>query len=104
MTRMVLAVRVAMALTRGLLFCAIAVTDGFVAQAAEVKVLTSVALTSALDELAPQFEQATGNKLNIGYSLNAAIRKRIHRTNRRAGIQIERLRAGVTPMPCRIPA
>jgi len=77
MTRMVLAVRVAMALTGGLLFSAIAATDGFVADAAEVKVLTSVALTSALDELAPQFEHATGNKLNIGYSLNAAIRKRI---------------------------
>jgi molybdate transport system substrate-binding protein len=47
------------------------------ADAAEIKVLTSVALTSALDELAPQFERATGNKLTIGYALIAEIRKRI---------------------------
>lgn len=48
-----------------------------VAQAAELKVLTSVALTSVLDELAPVFEKATGNKLNIGYDLIAVQRKRI---------------------------
>src|SRR6202035_4712707 len=30
-----------------------------------------------LDELAPQFERTTGNKLKIGYSLIADIRKRI---------------------------
>jgi len=47
------------------------------ANAAAIKVLTSVALTTALNELAPKFEQATGNKLNIGYSLIADIRKRI---------------------------
>ena len=47
------------------------------ANAAEIKVLTSVALTTALNELAPKFEKATGNKLNIGYSLIADIRKRI---------------------------
>ena len=51
--------------------------EGAVADAAEIKVLTSVALTSALDELAPQYERATGNKLNIGYSLIADIRKRV---------------------------
>src|SRR5262249_15579167 len=45
--------------------------------AAEIKVLTSVALTSAFNELAPNFEQVTGNKLNVGYSLVADIRKRI---------------------------
>jgi molybdate transport system substrate-binding protein len=39
--------------------------------------LTSVALTSALNQITPNFEQATGNKLNIGYSLIADIRKRI---------------------------
>jgi molybdate transport system substrate-binding protein len=46
-------------------------------QAAELKVFTSVALTSSLDELAPLFEKATGNKLNIDYSLIAAQRKRL---------------------------
>jgi molybdate transport system substrate-binding protein len=48
-----------------------------VAQAAELKVLTSMALTSVLDELKPSFEKATGHKLNIGYDLIAAHRKSI---------------------------
>jgi molybdate transport system substrate-binding protein len=53
------------------------VLPGNIAHAVELKVLTSVALTSALDELTPEFERATGNKLNIGYSLVADLRKRI---------------------------
>jgi molybdate transport system substrate-binding protein len=65
----------AVTVARALLLSSVAVTNGAVAGAAEVKVLTSVALTSALNELAPKFEQATGNKLNIGYSLIADIRK-----------------------------
>jgi molybdate transport system substrate-binding protein len=40
-------------------------------------VLTSVAVTAALDELAPQYEKASGNKLKISYSLIADIKKRI---------------------------
>ena len=47
------------------------------AQAAELKMLTSVALTSVLDELAPMFEKATGTKLSIDYNLIAVQRKRI---------------------------
>jgi molybdate transport system substrate-binding protein len=47
------------------------------AHAADVKVLTSVALTSVLDELAPAFEQATGNKVSIGYGLAAELKKRV---------------------------
>ena len=47
------------------------------AHAADVKVLTSVALKSALDELAPAFEKATGNKVTIGYDLAAEQKKRI---------------------------
>ena len=77
MTGTLCATRLAMAVAGGLLFSSIAVTEGTVADAAEIKVLTSVALTSALDELAPQYERATGNKLNIGYSLIADIRRRI---------------------------
>jgi molybdate transport system substrate-binding protein len=46
-------------------------------EAAEIKVLASVALTAALNELAPQYERATGNKLSLGYSLVADIRKRV---------------------------
>src|SRR5215510_3440194 len=47
------------------------------ADAAEVKVFTSVALTNALNELAPIFEQKTGNKLTISYDLAAVQKKRI---------------------------
>jgi molybdate transport system substrate-binding protein len=69
-----LAKRIALIAAGGLMSCLFAaVASG----AAEIKVLTSVALTSAFNELAPNFEQATGNKLNIGYSLTADIRKRI---------------------------
>jgi molybdate transport system substrate-binding protein len=46
-------------------------------EAAEIKVLASVALTAALNELAPQYERTTGNKLTLGYSLVADIRKRV---------------------------
>ena len=77
MTGTLCATRLAMAVAEGLLFFSIAATGVAVADAAELKVLTSVALTSAMDELAPQFERATGNKLIIGYSLIADIRKRI---------------------------
>jgi len=55
----------------------IAAVEGSVAEPVEVTVLTSVALNSALDELGPQFERNTGNKLKIGYSLIADIKKRI---------------------------
>jgi molybdate transport system substrate-binding protein len=47
------------------------------ARAAELRVLASVALTSALDELSPVFENATGDKLSIGYGLAADLRKHI---------------------------
>jgi molybdate transport system substrate-binding protein len=69
--------RFAGAMAAGLLFASVTAIDAAVAEPAEIKVLTSVALTSTLDELAPQFERATGNKLNIGYSLIADIKKRI---------------------------
>lgn len=66
--------RIALTLAGGLMSCSLVATSG---SAAEIKVLASVALTSALDQIAPKFEQATGNKLNIGYSLIADIKKRM---------------------------
>src|SRR5881275_3357717 len=51
--------------------------SAMVADAAELKVFTSVALTTALDELGPIFEQKTGNKLTISYDLAAVQKKRI---------------------------
>jgi len=46
-------------------------------RAAEVKVFTSVALKSVLDELGPDYEKATGNKLTISYGLAAEQKKRV---------------------------
>jgi molybdate transport system substrate-binding protein len=74
MSRLLFSRRVALAAAGGLLLFPNAATR---ANAAEIKVLTSVALTAALNELAPKFEQASGNKLDIGYSLIADIRKRM---------------------------
>src|SRR5581483_118355 len=51
--------------------------SAILANAVEVKVLTSVALTNALNELAPIFEQKTGNKLTISYDLAAVQKKRV---------------------------
>jgi molybdate transport system substrate-binding protein len=48
-----------------------------VGHAAEVKVMTSVALTQALNELAPIFEHKTGNKVTISYDLAAVQKKRV---------------------------
>ena len=47
------------------------------ATAADIKVFTTLNIRPALDELRPQFERATGNKLTLGYSLIADIKKRI---------------------------
>ncbi len=69
--------RLALTVAAGLLPASIAETERAVADPVEVSVLTSVALTSALDELAPQYERASGNKLKIGYSLIADIKKRV---------------------------
>jgi molybdate transport system substrate-binding protein len=68
---------VAMAVMGGFLLLPAATSKAIAAGAAELKVLATVALTPALDELAVQFERATGNKLAIGYSLVADIRKRM---------------------------
>jgi molybdate transport system substrate-binding protein len=66
--------RSAMTAAGGLMLCLLGATVG---SAAEIKVLSSVALTSALNQIAPSFEQATGDRLNISYSLIADIRKRM---------------------------
>jgi molybdate transport system substrate-binding protein len=76
MTGRSLAPRLAAVIAAWLLFLT-APNEAAAAEPVEIKVLASVALTSALDEFAPQFERATGNKLNIGYSLIADIKKRI---------------------------
>jgi molybdate transport system substrate-binding protein len=51
--------------------------SSILASADEIKVLASVALTSTLNELAPRFESASGNKLTIGYGLAAQLKQHI---------------------------
>jgi len=48
-----------------------------VGHAADVKVFTSVALTAALNEISPIFEQKTGHKLVIDFNLAAVQKKRL---------------------------
>jgi len=48
-----------------------------VGHAADVKVFTSVALTAALNELSPIFEQKTGHKLVVDFNLAAVQKKRL---------------------------
>src|ERR1700757_4680280 len=50
---------------------------GEVARAAEIKLFTSVALSAALNELAPAFEKASGDKLTIVFGLAAEMKKRV---------------------------
>jgi molybdate transport system substrate-binding protein len=45
--------------------------------AAEIKVMSTVAMNATLEELKPKFETATGNKVTIVYSVIADLRKRI---------------------------
>ena len=47
--------------------------QGHPTQAAEVKVLSVVALKSSLDVLGPQFEQATGYKLAMSYATSSEL-------------------------------
>jgi molybdate transport system substrate-binding protein len=69
--------RVVWAIATGLLASSLGASTAVIANATEIKVLTSVALAAALDELVPQYERASGNKLAIGYSLVADIKKRL---------------------------
>ena len=69
--------RISLVLWAGTVTVLALVSSGHIARAAELKVLASVALTSALGELAPMYEHATGDKLSIGYGLAADLKKRV---------------------------
>ena len=47
------------------------------AGAAEVKVFSTIGVQTALEELAPKFEQASGHKLNITWATAAILVKRV---------------------------
>ena len=46
------------------------------AQAAEIKVYSTIGIKGALEDLAPRFEKATGNKLNISWGLISGFTKK----------------------------
>jgi len=46
------------------------------ASAAELKVYSTIGVKSAIEDLAPKFEQATGNKLNISWGLISGFTKK----------------------------
>jgi molybdate transport system substrate-binding protein len=47
------------------------------ASAAEIKVLSTVALQSVMEDLAPRFEKATNHKVTIEFGLGGPLGKRI---------------------------
>jgi molybdate transport system substrate-binding protein len=47
------------------------------AQAAEIKVLASTAVKTTLEELGPQFEKATGNKVDLAFAPTAVLKVKI---------------------------
>ena len=51
--------------------------QGASVEAGEVKVLSAVAMRAALDDLAPQFERQTGQKVVIAYATAGVLRDRI---------------------------
>src|ERR1700730_4593349 len=65
------------AATIGLAFLLPGLTTVSAASAAEIKIMSTVAMSATLDELKPNFETATGKKVTIVYSLIADLRKRI---------------------------
>ena len=52
------------------------------AAAADIKVYSTVAFQGVLEQLAPQFEKASGNKLAITYGLAAQLVQRVRRDSR----------------------
>src|SRR6201988_3407134 len=47
------------------------------AEAAELKVLASTAVKTTVEELAPQFEKATGNKIDVTFSPASVLKEKI---------------------------
>ncbi len=60
----------------GLVILAVLTQPG-AARAAEIKVLCSNGIKAVMEELIPQFEQATKHKVMITYGLSAALKRRI---------------------------
>ena len=52
-------------------------TQGAIADAAEIKVYATIGMGAVLKELQPKFEQASGHKLDITWGLAGALTKRV---------------------------
>jgi molybdate transport system substrate-binding protein len=61
----------------GVFLILIVLTQSSVASAAEIKVLCSNGIQAVVEELVPQFEQATRHKVVVTYGLAAALKRRI---------------------------
>jgi molybdate transport system substrate-binding protein len=72
-----LAAAVAATVAVGISFFPIMWSEGAVANAAEIKVLSANVFTGVLDELAAAFERTTGQKVTIIYGTAGAIRSRV---------------------------
>ena len=57
--------------------CLILAGQGATAQAAEIKLLSAVAMRAAIDDLAPGFERETGHKVTVTYATAGVLRDRI---------------------------
>lgn len=71
------AVAVSFTVAVGLSFTPVIWTEGAAANAAEIKVLSANVFTGVLDELAGDFERASGHKVTIVYGSAGAIRNRV---------------------------
>jgi molybdate transport system substrate-binding protein len=56
---------------------AIVLASATFASAAEIKVFSTIGVKAALEELAPKFEKATGNKLNVTWATAAVLVKKV---------------------------
>ena len=57
-------------------FAAILLWPVAAVSAAELKVYSTIGVKSAIEDLAPKFEKATGNKLNISWGLITSLTKK----------------------------
>ena len=55
----------------------IAVGSAIPSEAADIRVLCSNGLKAVFEDLAPQFEKATGHKVNVTFGLAAGFRQQI---------------------------
>lgn len=58
-------------------FCALAASISSHADAADLKVFSTIAVQSALEAIAPKYEKQSGNTLNITWGTAAALAKRV---------------------------